>query len=236
MPLSTRNHRMLVACDWCGRGILAWPSQLATGRKKCCSVACALQTRRKAHTKSYPNLAGHRAHITLAERALGHTLPNGAQVHHVDKDVQNRLTPRLVICQDTGYHRLLHARARILKAGGNPNTDRICTTCKQLVPWLVRVSQGNVACAVRVSMPIAARGESVNVSKGVPNAVALLARDTTDQGDSLGLSYMWQREYRGVGGGVRGVQGGGRCGEGASHGWRGVRRSVPNVVRGYSPV
>ncbi len=51
-------------------------------------------------------------HHVVAERALGHALPAGAVVHHVDEDTTNNAPNNLVICQDDNYHKLLHARKR----------------------------------------------------------------------------------------------------------------------------
>jgi hypothetical protein len=70
-----------------------------------------------------------RLHRQRAEAALGHPLPPGACVHHADGT--KRDDSQLVICQDNAYHRLLHQRMRILRAGGNPNTDWWCSACKQ---------------------------------------------------------------------------------------------------------
>ena len=67
-------------------------------------------------------------HRLRAERALGRPLPIGAEVHHVDGDISSP-SARLVICQDSAYHKLLHRRARIVKAGGNPQTQQLCRTC-----------------------------------------------------------------------------------------------------------
>lgn len=96
-------------------------------------------TQRKAVVKRYRTVSlGHNQQMlasrALAEAALGHSLPPGAEVHHIDRDIGNP-HPRLVICQDRGYHMLLHQRERIVKAGGNPNTDKICTHCKQSKPF-----------------------------------------------------------------------------------------------------
>ena len=71
-----------------------------------------------------------RIHILRAERALGRPLPPGVEVHHADGS--KGADAPLVICPDRAYHRLLHVRMRIQAAGGNPNTQRICGTCKQL--------------------------------------------------------------------------------------------------------
>ena len=72
-------------------------------------------------------------HRQLAEQAFGKPLPPQAEVHHVDGDIGS-LRPRLVICPDRAYHMLLHVRERILRAGGNPNTDRICYVCHAVKP------------------------------------------------------------------------------------------------------
>lgn len=71
-------------------------------------------------------------HRLRAARALGKPLPPGAVVHHAD-GTKDEHAP-LVICQDETYHRLLHARMRIVRAGGNPNTEKICSACQQVKP------------------------------------------------------------------------------------------------------
>lgn len=71
-------------------------------------------------------------HRIRAEKALGKPLPKGAEVHHADGS-RDPNAP-LVICQDRAYHFLLHVRMAVKKAGGNPNTDRICWRCKQPKP------------------------------------------------------------------------------------------------------
>lgn len=74
-------------------------------------------------------------HIAAAETALGHPLPEGAEVHHVDNDTRNFSNNNLVICQDHDFHHFLHVRARVVKAGGNPNTQRICSHCRSLTAF-----------------------------------------------------------------------------------------------------
>lgn len=71
-------------------------------------------------------------HIKIAEEALGRRLEYKNVVHHVDEDKTNNCNFNLVICEDEKYHRLLHARQRVLKGGGDPNTQKFCTTCKNL--------------------------------------------------------------------------------------------------------
>lgn len=73
-------------------------------------------------------------HVLIAEDALGRYLPEGAEVHHVDGNPKNNARTNLVICQDKAYHKLLHVRSRVLRAGGNPDSDRICSLGKHLAP------------------------------------------------------------------------------------------------------
>lgn len=73
-------------------------------------------------------------HVAIAEAVLGRELPRGAEVHHVNGDGRDNRHQNLVICQSRAYHKLLHARARIAAAGGDPNTQRICTLCRGLRP------------------------------------------------------------------------------------------------------
>lgn len=81
---------------------------------------------------NYPRERSVRIHRLRAERALGKPLPPGAHVHHADGS--KREDAQLVICQDNSYHRLLHARARVQAAGGDPNTEVICKVCRALTP------------------------------------------------------------------------------------------------------
>ncbi len=84
-------------------------------------------------TTSYPRIGRDiKVHRLRAERALGHPLPPNAVVHHADGS--RRVDAPLVICENQAYHRLLHARMHIQAAGGNPNTDKICSGCRQPLP------------------------------------------------------------------------------------------------------
>lgn len=81
-------------------------------------------------TQRLPNGKTIRTHRARAEAALGKPLPPKAQVHHVDGSKSK--TSALVICENDAYHKLLHVRGRIVQAGGNPDTESICSACKQL--------------------------------------------------------------------------------------------------------
>lgn len=73
-------------------------------------------------------------HIVIAEAAVGHPLPPGAEVHHFNRVRSDNGNTNLVICEDRAYHKLLHVRQRIVDAGGDPNTDKICSRCQQPKP------------------------------------------------------------------------------------------------------
>lgn len=95
------------------------------------------RARRAAHTGSIKHGylviqkggVSRAAHIDIAELALGHPLPTGAQVHHVNGVRSDNRPGNLVICPSQGYHQLLHLRQRALDACGNA-TYRKCPFCK----------------------------------------------------------------------------------------------------------
>lgn len=74
-------------------------------------------------------------HVFIAEEALGHPLPEHSEVHHVDEDRRNNSRGNLVICQDRDYHVLLHVRAQTVRAGGDPNNQKLCRGCKRVLAF-----------------------------------------------------------------------------------------------------
>jgi hypothetical protein len=69
-------------------------------------------------------------HRIVAERALGHALPAGAVVHHIDGNPSNNLPSNLVICPNQAYHKLLHQRQDAINSCGKV-TWRKCAFCKE---------------------------------------------------------------------------------------------------------
>lgn len=81
----------------------------------------------RAHINSYVY-----EHIFEVERTLGRPLPRSSVVHHVDDNKSNNSHSNLVVCENDLYHRILHARARIVRRGGKPSIHKICPTCDSL--------------------------------------------------------------------------------------------------------
>jgi hypothetical protein len=84
--------------------------------------------------QGYVRINESREHVLIAEKALGHKLPKGTEVHHFDLNGSNNDCTNLVICEDKSYHKLLHVRQRIATAGGDPNCDSWCTRCGEIKP------------------------------------------------------------------------------------------------------
>lgn len=88
----------------------------------------------RAHRSASTKTPWRHEHLLIAELALGKLLPLQAHVYHVDENTRNNAPSNLVICEDAAYHKLLHKRARIVRAGGNPNTERVCSKCRRVQP------------------------------------------------------------------------------------------------------
>ncbi|MDP2319607.1 MAG: HNH endonuclease [Acidobacteriota bacterium] len=84
-------------------------------------------------------------HVLVAERALGRYLETTAVVHHVDEDPLNNRNDNLAILQDRSEHMRLHARLRVQQAGGNPWTEALCGTCRQLKPLTEFAKKNNAS-------------------------------------------------------------------------------------------
>lgn len=113
------------------------PSSWKGGRQ---NIGSYLTIKSPSHPRAYRG--GYiLEHIAVAEKALGHYLPEGAEVHHVNENGKDNRNNNLVICHDSNYHRLLHLRLRALRACGNPGNRR-CRFCKEYdTPLLMVMSK-----------------------------------------------------------------------------------------------
>lgn len=68
-------------------------------------------------------------HIVVVERLLGCFLAEGVVIHHVGEKYENG-PGKLAVLQNQSEHRRLHSRLRVLRAGGNPWTQALCTYCQ----------------------------------------------------------------------------------------------------------
>lgn len=69
-------------------------------------------------------------HRLVVEKVLGRNLKQVEIVHHADLNKSNNNNNNLVVCQDSAYHRLLHARTAAYFACGNANYKK-CHFCHQ---------------------------------------------------------------------------------------------------------
>lgn len=71
-------------------------------------------------------------HIVVVERVVGHFLQRPAVVHHVNDVKSDNQNHNLCVLENNSEHKSLHRRRRVLRAGGNPWTQWICSACKQV--------------------------------------------------------------------------------------------------------
>ncbi len=122
-----------LTCPVCGitKEVKSYPSRIPRFCSRQCTPAGLVKT-----TAKTPYIGGpqsHLSHRAVVEKAIGITLPSKAVIHHVDGNGRNNSHRNLVVCQNQSYHMLLHTRQRVLDAGGDPNSDKICGRCAKVL-------------------------------------------------------------------------------------------------------
>ena len=112
-------------------------------------------------------------HVLMAEKALGHSLPKGALVHHVDRDKANNNTKspwNLVVCPNQSYHLLLHVRARSLgyeplRAGYKLGTKEVAEIKSSKEPRAVLAKRYSVSIWTIKAIRAGKRDETYRLSR-----------------------------------------------------------------------
>ena len=172
--LSMRLDRVTRACKTCGKSFQPAPNQVTLGVGFYCSVRCGLLARPATKAKYIGGGPSGQEHQRIAAKALGKPIPPGAHVHHVNLNGRDNRNRNLVICDSLAYHFLLHVRTRVLQAGGDPNTQRICSYCRRALAFDQFVGGGHMfkgggirGCCRRCG---AARSDRKRRSLGIPES------------------------------------------------------------------
>lgn len=131
-------------CEGCGIPVTVRDLYIYS-KQRFCGQSCALSGSRNGRFKGGSlNHNGYRVirptprkpkfeHIVIAEKVLGKPLPAGAEIHHVNEIKSDNRNQNLVICENHAYHMLIHARTRVVRAGGDPDSQSICGRCHLVI-------------------------------------------------------------------------------------------------------
>lgn len=72
-------------------------------------------------------------HRVVMERSIGWALADGAIVHHLNGNRLDNRRRNLSVIESQSKHVLAHALERIRARGGDPKSERICSTCTRLL-------------------------------------------------------------------------------------------------------
>lgn len=138
--------RIPAICSRCGKQFMAIRQLVMRGKGKFCTVKCSKLQTTEERQPSVSMGNGYRGvwirsgryrpeHVAVAEKALGHPLPDGAVVHHVNENTTDNRNGNLVICENNSYHRFLHRLLTIMRLGYDPHTNKQCWgKCRQVKP------------------------------------------------------------------------------------------------------
>lgn len=113
---------IVVARDLCEMHYRRWLKHGSTDKAK-----------RKIAPGKYRKIGKRLEHVLIVERAIGHSLPPKAEVHHIDGNKQNNTPSNLVVCPNRAYHKLLHKRQEAKAACGKAHWLK-CWICRKYGP------------------------------------------------------------------------------------------------------
>ncbi len=130
------------SCKRCGVEFYPFKQSIKRGLGLFCSASCAhlrlgdrsvrssgyAVVRSFGHPRAKSGIVWE--HVLVVEKAMGKFLAKRHPIHHHDRNRANNANTNLVVCESHAYHKLLHHRMRIVDAGGNPDTQKICSVCK----------------------------------------------------------------------------------------------------------
>ena len=70
-------------------------------------------------------------HVLVIEQEIGRFLHPPEEVHHWNENRADNRAENLHLCADKKEHKKIHKRMRVILAGGNPDTDKICSRCRK---------------------------------------------------------------------------------------------------------
>ena len=108
---------MIKNCEQCGREFKTFPSTLAKGKGKYCSLRCYAEAQRTGGLKDgYMRLSinGKRVleHRLVMAETLGRDLTDEEVVHHIDEDKLNNAIENLQLFPNNSAHRKFHQKEK----------------------------------------------------------------------------------------------------------------------------
>ena len=131
-------------CIGCGDIFQPFQRDVNKGGGKYCRRECYRKNHVHGYGHGYISTQGYvirdsvkktPEHRIVAELAFGGPLPRTAIIHHHNEDKADNANGNLVICENRAYHNLIHARMRVVKRGGDPDTHQICGDCNTVLPF-----------------------------------------------------------------------------------------------------
>lgn len=104
--VDTRKRRLEVECDWCGKVFRQTKKRLRKSNRHFCSNDCRCDWLNEIGMGYNPNRYGQR--LGRSKVSMYFDIPEGAVVHHEDKNCLNNRWENLKVFRDQGEHVKYH--------------------------------------------------------------------------------------------------------------------------------